>query len=156
MAQPSTSYNYLLYLLLRASGPVADIVGDRIYPVTIDQDQIYPALCYTKTVTPVDVKHTPVINPGLNPGEVVTYRIHCFANQLGNEAGADVCDRLARTVRQALDRVHGQVDGKFKAQQSHFISQTDEGYDNEYQCYFCTVTIQMNVVLLQGAHGQSA
>lgn len=142
-----SSYNVIPYTLLSASTELTDIVGATggIRPVFFPEDQVFPAVCFTKHIDPVPVKVH-----GKNKSERIEYIFYCVAQVAAgivSTSAAEEADSIAREVRATLDGVGKVTVGPFTISLITFEEQGHEIVDEKYRLVIIPVKYKMSIAL---------
>jgi len=129
------NYNAIIYTILSGTAAVTALVGTKIYPVTIDQDQGAPAIAFRKSVTPVDTKGnaTKIDN--------IEIEINIVADD------PDEADDIAREVRTALDNRPQQTVSGYTVSRIQFLSQLPKVYSADENLYMIPLKFGVKVWL---------
>ena len=122
-----------IYGLLNGASSVTNIVGSRIYPVSVPQFADFPFVVYTTTDT-----EPSMTKDGSSPLDVITVQIDMYANDFGTNT------TLAGAVRSTLDFYKGTVNGQ-AIQRITMMNNSDGDYNAELGVFYLSQDYQIRL-----------
>lgn len=127
------NYSTIIYGLLSSESAITNIVGTKIYPVTVAQEKEFPAIAFTKRIEPDNTK-----GQG-NCIESCIVNVYCVSDDL------DQADSLAQLVRDSLDRKSQFTQNTIKVSSITYVGQDFEQYDAELNVYLVPITYKIRI-----------
>lgn len=126
------NYGKYIYTILSHDATVSSLVGTRIYPVTIEQEAVMPAIAYTKKLTPVMCHggYT-VIN--------AEFTIYCFHTH------PDDLDALCLAVRGAMDAAGRTTIDTVTASDMVWLTQDHEVFDKDLNKFYSAIIYNLTI-----------
>jgi len=122
-----------IYGLLSAASSVTNIVGSRIYPVSVPQFAEFPFVVYTTTDTEMSIT-----KDGSSPLDVITVQIDMYANDF------DTNTTLAGAIRSTLDFYTGTINGQ-SIQRITLMNNSDGDYNAELGVFYLSQDYQIRL-----------
>ena len=122
-----------IYGLLSGASSVTDIVGSRIYPVSVPQFAEFPFVVYTTTDT-----EPSMTKDGSSPLDVITVQIDMYANDF------DTNTTLAGAIRSTLDFYEGTVNGQ-AIQRMTMLNSSDGDYNSDLGVFYLSQDYQIRL-----------
>lgn len=96
-----------IYGKLSTTTAVTDLVGERIFPVYVPQNETYPCITYMVDNAPLDSK----MKDRLAYHDRATVTFHVWADHAQGQQGYDDLDDIDAAIRAALDFVAAAISG---------------------------------------------
>ena len=122
-----------IYGLLSGQSAITNIVGSRIYPVSVPQFADFPFVVYTTTDTEMTMT-----KDGSSPLDVITVQIDMYANDFETNT------TLAGAIRSTLDFYTGTINGQ-AIQRITMTNSSDGDYNAELEVFYSTQDYQIRL-----------